>query len=97
MFCFTERGLIFINLPYDKQEKIFYLKKKSEKFRAGPGFSTRPGNPGSGPVSGFENFPGRVPGFEIFFPGSGPGSGFHFKIFRVPGPGTRPALNPDIA
>ena len=35
---------------------------------------------GSGPVSGYENFPGRVPSFEIFCPVSGPGSGFHFKI-----------------
>ena len=79
---------------YNKQERNISFEKKiqkiSEKFRAGPGFSTQPGNPGSG----FENFPGRVPGFEIFCPGSGPGSGFHFKIFRVTGPGTRPAPIP---
>ena len=36
--------------------------------------------PGSGLSSGFENFRGRVPGFEIFCLGSGPGFGFHFKM-----------------
>ena len=55
--------------------------------RAGPGFfpslATQPGNPGSAQGSGFESFPGRVPGFEIFCPVFGPGPGFHFKIFRA--------------
>ena len=65
----------------------FYNPKKPQKtqksFRAGPGFSTQPGNPGSGPAPGFENFPGRVPGFQFFYPGSGPGSGFHFNPARA--------------
>ena len=65
---------IYINIPYNKQEQIFYLKKIPKSLRKIPGragFSTRRGNPGSGPVSGFENFPGRVlnflSGFRISF------------------------------
>ena len=81
----------FFSEYYNKQEKKVHLEKSSKKNSKNSG-SGRVFDPARKP--GFENFTGRAPRFQIFCLGSRPASGFHFKIFRVPGPGIRPAPNP---